>query len=841
MYSTLEFSTIQEILNGQTEIVQMITAGTPLAIVLDKISQWLQAQSTDGLVVSILLVNETGDALYPIAGPDIPQGYLRAINRIPIAPNSGSCGTAAFTREVVVVENLKDSSLWTGYKDVAMEHGLQACWSMPLINREGKLRGTFAGYYREPKMPTEKDQQLISLVSHTALLAIEYSIAEEEKIKSYARESQVHATLLDSEQRVRSFVESAPFPIGVYVGREMRIQFVNEAIIQAWGKGRDLVGKTYAEVLPELDNQNIYQQLDDVFTTGIPYHAKYQRVDLNVNGKLQPFYFNYSFTPLYDASGKIYGVMNTAADVTDLKMMHNQLEKSEQNLRNIILQAPVAMSILTGPDHMVEIANQRMFELWGKSEAEMLNKPLFEGLPEVKSQGFEELLHSVYTTGETYTANGQPVRLPRSGGVQTVFVNFVYEAFRNGDGTISGVMVVAVDVTEQVLATKKIEEAEERARLAIEASDQGTYEVNLLTNELVASARMAEMFDVEDITERKEFVKALHGADKIVREKAYKIAYQTGQLQYEGRVIWRDGSTHWMKIMGKIFFDKENTPVRLLGVVQDITEQKEFAETLRSKVEERTSELAKANQHLAAINKELEQFTYAASHDMQEPLRKVQTFSSILINHNAHQLDERGQNYVKKIGLAVERMKTIINDLLNYSYQLKEERDFEPVDLNRIADDIEADLELTIQQKKASINRQQLPKINGVHLQMNQLFYNLYNNALKFARRDNPPVINIVSAVATDEEVISRGMLPANKYVRVSFSDNGIGFEQKYSEHIFTLFKRLHSKDEYDGTGIGLGLCRKIVENHKGAIWAEAEPGLGATFHIMLPCERADC
>ncbi len=164
----------------------------------------------------------------------------------------------------------------------------------------------------------------------------------------------------ESEHRIRSMVAGAPFPMGVYTGREMKIEITNQAILDAWGKGKEVIGKTYADVLPELADQHIYEQLDYVYTTGIPFHAKNQRVDLVVNNKLQPYYFNYSFTPLYDLTGKIYGVMNTAADVTDLNIAKIKLEESEQNLRNMILQAPVAICIFRGPEYVIEIANHKM-------------------------------------------------------------------------------------------------------------------------------------------------------------------------------------------------------------------------------------------------------------------------------------------------------------------------------------------------------------------------------------------------------------------------------------------------------------------------------------------------
>ncbi|HEX2533437.1 MAG TPA: PAS domain-containing protein, partial [Chitinophagaceae bacterium] len=230
-----------------------------------------------------------------------------------------------------------------------------------------------------------------------------------------------------SEQQVRAMVESAPFPIGVFVGRDMRITLANQSLMNAWGKGGDVIGKRYAEVLPELEGSGIYEQLDKVFTTGRPYRARNQRVELQVEGELRPFFFNYDFTPLFDTEGQVYGVMNTAADVTDLNEAKLKVEQSERNFRSMILQAPVAMCILLGPDHVVDIANELMIGLWGKPPEQVLNKPIFEGLPDAREQGLEALLAGVLQTGIPFTANERPVELVRNGQKETVYQNFVYE------------------------------------------------------------------------------------------------------------------------------------------------------------------------------------------------------------------------------------------------------------------------------------------------------------------------------------------------------------------------------------------------------------------------------
>lgn len=523
------------------------------------------------------------------------------------------------------------------------------------------------------------------------------------------KEMDTRKRLEESENRIRSLVESAPFPIGVYEGREMRITMLNQAIIDVWGKGGDLLGKRYAEVLPELENQQIYAQLDEVFITGIPFHARNQRVDLMVTGSLRAFYFNYSFTPLFDSEGKVYGVMNTAADVTDLNIAKLKVEQSERNFRNMVKQAPVAMCIMTGPDHVVEVANDLMFELWGKPAESILNKPLFEGLPDARGQGFEAALDNVYKTGDSFVASEASVVLFRKGRLETVYQNFVYQPYRDVSGNILGVLAISIDVTAQVLARQQIEEV----------------------------------------------------------------------------------------------------------------------------VKERTESLRRTNA-------ELSQFAYITSHDLQEPARKISTFIEMLSNVLGDDIDPRAKNYLNKIDLSSKRMLTLIRDVLAFSQLSTSSYEFQEVDLNTILDEIKNDFELLIDQKNCVIESDELPVVESIPLQMGQLFSNLISNALKFARPGITSCLTIRSVLRGRELLAEFGHLqPSTQYCCLYFIDNGIGFNQDHAVQIFDIFQRLHSRSEYHGTGIGLAMCKKIVENHGGHIFATSSLGKGATFNVILPLTQA--
>lgn len=629
--------------------------------------------------------------------------------------------------------------------------------------------------------------------------------------------------ITESEQKLKSVVESAPFPIGVYVGREMIIELANQSILDIWGKGNDVIGKSYTEVLPELENQKVFEQLQQVYDTGQPLHIKNAQIDLIVDGKLRVYFFDYSFTPVFDSEGNTYGVMNTAADVTELNLASQKLSKSERNLRNIIQQSPVAMCILLGEDFVVDIANERMYELWGIDQEQVLHKSFFEAHPATKNQGLEDLLLGVYRTGKRFSAFELPVILPRDGVQKTVYINFVYEAFYTSEDEIGGVMAVAVDVTEQVLARKQIEQAEERARLAIESADLASYELDIETDEIKSSPRFHEIFGRENAADRLEYTSQFHPDDIEIRNKAHADAFMSGNLHYEARIVHPDNSVHWIRAKGLVIFDG-NQPKKLIGIIQDITEQKQFAEELSTQVRKQTLELKRSNEDLL-------QFAHVASHDLKEPVRKIKVFASRLEDEFSSILPERGRAYLDKVHNATNRMFAMIDGVLSYSTLNANEQKLEEINLNQIFKNIESDLEIVIQQKKATINVSHLPVIQGAQVLIHQLFYNLINNSLKFSKTDVPPVIDVKS------EVINRF---GHKLVRIIVSDNGIGIEPEYADKIFGAFARLNAKEQYEGTGLGLSLCKRIVERHYGSISATGKAGEGAEFTIMLPMEQIE-
>ena len=293
-------------------------------------------------------------------------------------------------------------------------------------------------------------------------------------------------------------------------------------------------------------------------------------------------------------------------------------------------------------------------------------------------------------------------------------------------------------------------------------------------------------------------------------------------------------------------YRKDSAEQLILLAMEDITEgrkreneQRRFSSELTRQVDDRTASLKEANAALKYSNENLEQFATIASHDLQEPLRKIRTFAAILNRRHEQNLDAEAKEYLQKISLAAERMAALIRDVLNFSKVL-DATVFEPTDLTIILENIIRDFDLQIEEKKAEIRYDPLPVIPAVPLQMNQLFYNLVGNALKFAKPDQPPAIDIGFRTMSTEEVTDNPQLDSQlPYCEITVSDRGIGIEPRFAERIFLIFQRLNNQQHFEGTGVGLALCKRIVANHRGDIYVLPNEGGGSRFHILLPTSAA--
>lgn len=275
-----------------------------------------------------------------------------------------------------------------------------------------------------------------------------------------------------------------------------------------------------------------------------------------------------------------YRLNGTLQDVTEELAIHYAFKESEKNFRNLILQAPVGMIILNGQDFMVELVNDTYLKLAGKTRIAFEGRSLWEALPESKTQYFEQMLKKVMATGISHLGNEQPLTLIKDGKKQTIYINYVYEPLKDADGSINRIMVIAIDVTEMLESKRKIQDAEERARLAAVATGLGTFDLDIKTGELKTSERFDEIFGYDRKVNRADYVEAIHPDDHQIRLNAHRRALNIGKIFYEARVIWPDKSIHWIRIEGKIYYDADGKASRMLGTVMDISEQRKAKEEL---------------------------------------------------------------------------------------------------------------------------------------------------------------------------------------------------------------------------------------------------------------------
>jgi light-regulated signal transduction histidine kinase (bacteriophytochrome) len=310
--------------------------------------------------------------------------------------------------------------------------------------------------------------------------------------------------------------------------------------------------------------------------------------------------------------------------------------------------------------------------------------------------------------------------------------------------------------------------------------------------------------------------------DRHVMETGEPILNREESVQLEG-----SAEATWLETTKVPLRDTDGRVVGLVGISSDITERKAAEEQLRRFAEQ-----------LERSNAELQNFASVASHDLQEPLRKIQAFGDRLRTKCASGLGEQGLDYLQRMQNAAERMQVLIQDLLQLSRVTSRAQPFVRCDLNVIVDEVLSDLEVAIERHKAVIEVSGLPKIDADPVQMRQLFQNLIANALKFHRPGEAPVIHITGRIIQPTEASMSDPRGTERLCQIEVTDRGIGFDQKFADQIFVVFQRLHTRAEYEGTGIGLAVCRKITDRHGGRIVAEGAVGKGATFRVVLPVNQ---
>lgn len=659
-------------------------------------------------------------------------------------------------------------------------------------------------------------------VEKQKMQALEFENAVKERTKELAEQKEFSETIINTTIDL----------IGVY-DKEMHIIGFNKACEDLFKlKKEDVIGKIYTDVFPAAKNGQGDKDLQRALNGETIHNAIYQSA---VTGK----YYENFITPLRDAAGKVYAAVAIAHDITDSINAIEKIKQSEEKFSKLFESSPFSITLAEIPSGKIIDVNENYIKLTGYNREELIGRTSLE-LNLIEKESRDKILEQLTERGTLKNAEVE-IRV-KSGKIIPILISIEtitigrQKYFLNAINDISERKKAEKELSEK---NQSLEESESRIQTIFEAAPDAVIIINHDGIIINWNAEAENIFGWE----KKEVIGRTL-AEIIIPER-YREQHKNGLKNFirtgEGKVIGKPIEIEALKkdnmeipVELKISASVVNhNPPVFIGFVRDISKRRQAENTLNKK----TTELIEANANLKKMNKELESFTYISSHDLQEPLRKIQTFTGRILEKENQNLSDTGKDYFHRMQDASQRMQTLLQDLLSFSRVNTAERKFEVTDLNKIIEEVKTEYKEIIEQKQAIIEVGPLCDANVIPFQMRQMFHNLISNALKFSKPEVPPHITITARNIKFSKPDNAQLQPEKEYCHIIITDNGIGFEPNFAEKIFEVFQKLHGKDEYAGTGIGLAIVKKIVENHNGVITASSEPNKGATFDIYIPAE----
>jgi PAS domain S-box-containing protein len=640
----------------------------------------------------------------------------------------------------------------------------------------------------------------------------------------------------------------------VYTTENIVIEMANDAMIAFWGKDRSVIGKTLEEAIPELEGQPFIGLLKDVYKTGITNSGISVPAKLHVNGKLQTFYYDYEYRAIKNEKGETYCILHTSADVTDrvlgleaieiaeqqhqklikeqtlneelaaineelnatneeleeaqesLHLLNAELEervnertkelsKNESRLRYMLADAPVAIAVLTGNDLVVESANKKILEAWGKTDA-IIGKPLKEALPELVGQDFFNILNEVFISGNPYHGNEVKALLEQKGKIEEVYANFVYHPIKNEYGATTSIMIVANIVTEQVKANMAVEASEKRFRFMLNTLPQqvwtATPEGKLdYVNQIVC--KYLNQTTNEVITNG--WRKYIHPEDLDKALSNWLNSLQTGEeYQQEFRLLCEDGTYKWHLVRALPWINDDKIML-WVGTNTDIDTHK-------------NNEQKK------------DEFISIASHELKTPLTSIKAYNQLIMRIKDN---EKRDEFLHKSVEHINRLEKLINDLLdvtkinagkiNYTMQ--------PFVFKEMLQESIKNVQHTFDTHQIILESSTDVEFTGDQFRLEQVMNNFLTNAVKYSPKADKVLVNC--------KIVHNNIV-------VSIQDFGIGIEENSLNKLFERYYRVdNTAMRFEGLGLGLFISSEILKRHKGNFWIDSKVGEGSTFYFSLP------
>jgi len=623
--------------------------------------------------------------------------------------------------------------------------------------------------------------------------------------RDITEQKRAEEALRNSEALYHSLVESLPLNV-FRKDSEGRFTFGNKLFCETLGRPlREFIGKTDFDFYPRELAEKYRQDDRTVMETG----KVFEDIEEHQKPDGERIYVQVLKSPVRNFSGEVIGTQGIFWDVTDRKKAEEALRNSQALYHSLVESLPLNIFRKDSGGGFT-FGNKLFCETLGKPPEEFIGKTDFDFYPKELAEKYRRDDKKVMETGEVF----EDVEEHQKPGGEKIYVQVVKTPVQNFSGEIIGTQGIFWDVTDR----KRAEEALVYERYLLESLmdnlPDSIYFKDARSRFTRINRALAQRFGLSDPqgalgkTDFDFFTEdharpAFEDEQEIVRSGEPLVAK-------EEKETWPNGRVTWVSTTKLPLRDREGRIVGTFGVSRDITDRKRAEE-----------ELSKTAAELARSNAELEQFAYVASHDLQEPLRMMASYTQLLAKRYSRKLSQEADEFIAYIVDGATRMQNLIGALLAYSRVGTRGKSFEPTDCNVALERALANLQLAIEESGAAVTKDPLPTVNADPLQLCQLFQNLVSNAIKFRGTDRPRIH--VSA--------ERNM---NEW-KFSVRDNGIGIEPGYIGRIFVVFQRLHSRGEYPGTGIGLAICKKIAERHGGRIWVESKPGEGSTFYFTIP------
>ena len=643
-------------------------------------------------------------------------------------------------------------------------------------------------------------------------------------IQDITERKKTETALSVSEAKLRSIVENSSDQIFM-IDRTHKYLFVNKVLADILGKRpEDIIGKSIIEVYPKETADQFSSNTQNVFTTG-----KSSRVEETMVIDNQELCISSILNPVIDVEGNVIAVTGIVRDITESKKMEAVLRDSEEKYRAIAEQSALGILIAQGPIPHIVYATSTISKSKGYSVQELLSLSFQQTMGLVHPDDrelffgrFKERLEGS-STSEQYIIRG--VKKDKS---------IVWMELSSALITYGGqpaVQAMIMDITERRKAEKELHESQERFRVLFEGANDGILVSDIKTQKFVlANPQMSQMvgYSLEELL--KMSVPDIHPKESllIIADQFARMAQGEKLTAQAVPLLRSDKQKIECEVSpGILEIWKQKC---LVGFFRDVTDRKKAEKKLeesRSALEKQLSEINLLQKDLEASNKllgqsnaDLENYTYVVSHDLKAPLRAIRSFSTFILEDYKDKLDDTGKDYFQRIIDASTRMDTLIENLLLLSRVGRKFMEVETVDLNQLLAEIVTDVEPTLKKNNGKVIFHNLPKVTIPRTWMKQIFMNLIDNGLKFNKSPTPTIE--VTSEENDKELLFK------------VADNGIGIEEKYFDRLFGLFERLHTQEEYPGTGAGLAICKKIVQQFGGKIWIESQVGKGTTFFFTL-------